>query len=106
MALNGGAVIRRQFLEQVTKLGTTGLIAVQTGCTRERQTVIFRIEGFTCITCATGLETLLSRERGVVSVVASYPKSLARVTFDPGLTTPETLAQQIQAMGFRASRAA
>lgn len=94
-------VIRRQFLERVAKAGAAGLVALEAGCSREQKTVTFMVRGFTCITCATGLETLLGRERGVISVVASYAQGKACVVFDPSRTTVQAMESSMREMGFQ-----
>jgi Cu+-exporting ATPase len=69
-----------------------------------QKTVSFRVTGFTCITCAVGLETLLQRERGVIQAKASYPGNMASITYRPGLTSEANLAGFIQSAGFKASK--
>ena len=97
-------VIRRDFLGLVAQAGVTGLCVVEAGCARTMETaVLFRVEGFTCVTCAVGLETLLGRERGVRRVTATYPEGMARVVYDADVTGEAALAEAIHAMGFRAS---
>lgn len=97
-------MIRRQFLGWAARAGAGGLVAIETaGCSQAKAAVVFRVERFTCVTCAAGLETLLGRERGVKTVTATYPEGMARVEYDAGATTAETLAGAIGEMGFRAT---
>jgi hypothetical protein len=65
---------RRKFISRVMTgvAGTTGGIGVaKAGLTladpsvTEKQTVAYAVKGFTCITCATGLEVMLCRQKGV-----------------------------------------
>ena len=72
----------------------------------EQKMVTFRISGFTCITCAVGLETLLQKERGVIRVKASYPANMATITYRPGVTSESALAEFIESVGFKASKQA
>ena len=62
-------------------LGAAGLAGCGLVAAAERSTVIYRVKGFTCVTCPVGLESLLRRERGVVRTTASYPEGMARIEF-------------------------
>jgi copper chaperone CopZ len=77
--------------------GLNPLEAVSALATR---TVIYQVEGFTCITCATGLDTLLSREKGVASSKSTYPEGKATVTFDPKQTSEQAIVTFITDLGF------
>ncbi len=76
-------MIRRRFLGMMTLAGVGGVVAMEGMDLAEQKTVTFRISGFTCITCAVGLETLLQKERGVIRVKASYPESIATRDLSP-----------------------
>ena len=98
-------MLRRRFLEVLGKAGTGGALALELGCVRDTPAAVsFQVSGFTCITCATGLETLLGREKGIVAVAASYARAHARVIYAPKLTTPSAIAEKISAMGFKAEQ--
>jgi copper chaperone CopZ len=98
-------MIRRRFLG-LTLAGLGGVVAMEGMDLAEQKTVIFRISGFTCITCAVGLETLLQKERGVIRVTASYPESIATVTYHPKLATEQSLVTFIESAGFKATKPA
>jgi copper chaperone CopZ len=98
-------MIRRRFLG-LTLAGLGGVVAMEGMDLAEQKTVIFRISGFTCITCAVGLETLLQKERGVIRVTASYPESIATVTYHPKLATEQSLVTFIESAGFKATKRA
>jgi len=98
-------MIRRRFLG-LTLAGLGGVVAMEGMDLAEQKTVIFRISGFTCITCAVGLETLLRKERGVIRVTASYPESIATVTYHPKLATEQSLVTFIESAGFKATKRA
>lgn len=98
-------MIRRKFLGMMTLAGA-GAVALEGLDLAEQKTAIFRIAGFTCITCAVGLETLLEKERGVIRVKASYPESKAVITYHPKLTSEASLVTFIEEAGFKASREA
>lgn len=98
-------MIRRKFLG-LTLTGLGGLATMEGMDLAEQKTVTFRITGFTCITCAVGLETLLEKERGVIRVKASYPESVAIVTYHPKLTSEQSLVKFIESAGFKATQQA
>jgi hypothetical protein len=39
----------------------------------ENRTVVYKVNGFTCIACAVGLEVMLRGLKGVTRANASYP---------------------------------
>jgi hypothetical protein len=59
-------MIRRKFIGLITLVSAGSMAALETVAGAEQKTVTYRISGFTCVTCAVGLETLLQKERGVV----------------------------------------
>jgi Cu+-exporting ATPase len=97
-------MIRRRFLGLATLAGVAGLVTVEGMDIAEQETVTFRITGFTCITCAVGLETLLQKEKGVVRVKASYSANTATITYHPQLTSESSLAEFIETTGFKATK--
>lgn len=93
-------MIRRKFLSLAALAGASSLAAIEGVAHTERRTVTFRITGFTCITCAVGLETLLEKERGVIRAKATYPENVATITYNPGVTSDVRLADFIATTGF------
>ena len=79
----------------------SGMVVGEAAVAGTRQTVSYQVKGFTCIACATGLETILRQQKGVIKVQASYSKANAWIEFDPGLVTEQSLKEQISDMGFR-----
>ncbi len=59
---------RRQFLCGVTTA------AAATAAPRVKRKLTYDVKGFTCVTCAIGLETMLRSLRGVTGARASYPR--------------------------------
>lgn len=106
-------MIRRQFLKLATLTGATGLVSFGALDAVEKkteaathlpiQTVDWNITGFTCVTCAVGLETMLRPQKGVVSVVASYPRAHVTIHFHPDLITEASLRSFIADLGFATS---
>jgi Cu+-exporting ATPase len=82
-----------------TLAGAAGLSAF---ADTEKKTVTWRVQGFTCITCAVGLDTLLEREKGVVSTRSSYPEAKTTIVFHPEVVTEDALKATIAEMGFHA----
>ena len=96
-------MIRRRFLGLLTLAGAGGATALSRAAraAKERATVRYRVSGFTCITCATGLETLLGREKGVLAVKASYPDGTTTVSYDAQVISQEAIVAAIERMGFK-----
>ena len=95
-------MIRRKFLGLATLAGAGSLAALSAVDAAHRQTARFAIDGFTCITCAVGLETLLLRQKGILQAAATYPEGTASVTYDTRSVTPEDILSAVASMGFRA----
>jgi copper chaperone CopZ len=96
-------MFRRHFMQRITSAGAGALAGAQTVLATERKTVTYQIRGFSCITCAVGLETMLRRRKGILQVDASYPKASVSIEFDPKLVTERLLQQYIAEMGFTAT---
>ena len=60
-------MLRRQFLAGTAITGGCALGSAKT-------TLVLHVKGFSCPTCAVGLETLLGKEPGVSEVTATYPE--------------------------------
>ena len=95
-------MIRRKFLSLMTLAGASSLATLKAANALEKKTVTWKISGFTCITCAVGLETLLQREKGIIAAKASYPDPIATVTYDPRSTSEASIVEVIETMGFHA----
>jgi Cu+-exporting ATPase len=89
-------MFRRNFLQRIAFGASVGLAA-------PNKTVTYRIKGFTCVTCAVGLDTLLQRQKGVVHSKSSYPDATTVIEFNPGLVTEKELKAFIAEMGFTAN---
>jgi anaerobic selenocysteine-containing dehydrogenase len=95
-------MFRRQFIQLATLAGAGGLSAVGAMAASEKKTVTWRIQGFSCITCAVGLDVMLERQKGVVRAESSYKDAKTTIVFHPGLVTEAALKASIADMGFRA----
>jgi Cu+-exporting ATPase len=77
-----------------------GLAPLEAVSAAAARTVIYRVKGFTCITCATGLDTLLGRQKGVASSKSTYPEGKVTVAFDPGQISEQAIVTFIADLGF------
>ncbi|MGB7188563.1 MAG: heavy metal-associated domain-containing protein [Acidobacteriaceae bacterium] len=104
-------MIRRQFLKFAAITGATGLASIGTldvlehhehEPAGETKTAQWRVRGFTCPTCAVGLETMLERQKGVKSVQATYPEAVVTVQYSPTQINEVSLRSFITDLGFTA----
>ena len=93
-------MFRRRFLQLLTMASVGGLAPLEAVSAAPTQTVIYQVKGFTCITCATGLDTLLSQQKGVASSKSTYPEGKVTVAFDPGHITEQAIVTFITGLGF------
>lgn len=93
-------MFRRSFIQRITLVGAAGLASTAGAVGAQTRTVTYQVKGFTCITCAVGLETLLRQQKGIARVNASYPSGIVRIDFDPGLVSIKELKGFIGEMGF------
>jgi Cu+-exporting ATPase len=93
-------VFRRKFLQLAT-IASVGGVAFEALATGASKTVTYRVSGFSCITCATGLDTMLGQQRGVTSSKSTYPEGKVTVRFDPSRTTEAAIIKFIADLGFR-----
>ena len=89
-------MFRRDFIHRLTLAAASA----GTGSASETRTVSYRVRGFSCLTCAVGLETLLRKQKGVLRAKASYPGGLVDIEFDPAVLTEESLRTAISEIGF------
>jgi Cu+-exporting ATPase len=106
-------MIRRQFLKLAALTSATGLASIGTLDALEHhehepfgetKTVNWRVRGFTCPTCAVGLETMLQRQKGVKSVQATYPEAVVTIQYFPAQINEASLRAFITELGFTAEQ--
>ncbi len=97
-------MIRRRFIQLLT-LGTGSLATIGAIETTAKKTVTYRVTGFTCVTCAVGLEVMLRQEKGVAWAKASYPDASVVIKYHPGEVSEDSLKNYISSMGFKAQEA-
>lgn len=64
-------------------------------------TLTLPVEGMSCAACSSRLENVLSKQPGVIAATVNLAGETASMTFDPGLTAPQNLAQAVAEAGFK-----
>ncbi|MGA3222348.1 MAG: heavy-metal-associated domain-containing protein [Acidobacteriaceae bacterium] len=93
-------MIRRRFLQLATMASAGGLAPLEVMAAGATRTVTYFVQGFSCITCATGLDTMLSRQKGVTSSRSTYPEGKVTVSFHPNQITEQAIVAFITDLGF------
>jgi copper chaperone CopZ len=93
-------MFRRRFLQLATLASVGGLAPLEAAAVGAGKTVVFHVKGFSCITCATGLDTMLGQERGILSSKSTYPEGKVTVSFDPKRTSDQAIIKFITDLGF------
>jgi copper chaperone CopZ len=93
-------MFRRRFLQLVTMASVGGLAPLEAMAAGASKTVTYQVRGFSCITCATGLDTLLSQQKGIASSKSTYPQGKVTVAFDPRQMTEQAIVTFITDLGF------
>jgi Cu+-exporting ATPase len=95
---------RRRFVQMMTLVSAGTLAALEAARIGETQTVSYRVKGFTCATCAVGLETMLRQQKGVKWVKATYHDALVVIKYDPRSVDEPALRGFIADLGFTAEQ--
>lgn len=98
-------MFRRQFVQLISLAGVGGLAATAAEAAIETRTVTYRVKGFSCITCAVGLDAMLQREKGVTWSRSSYPDGIVVINYAPREITENALRSYITDMGFTVAEA-
>jgi copper chaperone CopZ len=93
-------MIRRKFLQFAALSTAAGVGALEALAGTDHTTVVFSVKGFSCITCAIGLDTLLAKEKGVFSSDSTYPEGKVTVKFNPKVCSEHSIRARIAEMGF------
>jgi copper chaperone CopZ len=92
-------MLRRKVL-QFLAISGAGALAFEAKGTGMAKTVVYEVKGFSCITCAVGLDTLLSKQKGVLSSKSTYPEGKVTVRFDSDAIEEKSIEGFISEMGF------
>ena len=93
-------MIRRRFLQMAALSGASALAPLEAMATTAAKTAVFQVKGFSCPTCAVGLDTMFSRIKGIVSSHSTYPEGKVSVRFDPGAISEDRVRAVITDAGF------
>lgn len=93
-------MFRRRFLQLVTMASVGTLAPLEVMSAGASQTVIYSVKGFSCITCATGLDTMLGQQKGITSSKSTYPEGKVTVSFDPHQISEQAIIAFITDLGF------
>jgi copper chaperone CopZ len=94
------AMFRRQFVQFVATLGASSVATIAAADTEGMKAVTYVVKGFSCVTCAVGLDTMLGKQKGVAWSKSSYPDGIAKIQFDPKEVTEAQIKAFISEMGF------
>ncbi len=99
-------MLRRRFIQAIALSSVGALSAVETvAASGARTKLVLEVKGFTCPTCAVGLDTLLGKEKGILSSHSTYPEGKVTVVYDPGQSSEKTIRAFIAGMGFTVTAA-
>jgi len=93
-------MIRRKFLQLMTLSSAGALVSLEAVAGGAVQTIVLQVKGFTCITCAVGLDTMLERTKGVVSSHSTYPEGKVTVRFNANSDAENAIRAVIADAGF------
>ncbi len=93
-------MFRRKFLQLITAVGVAGVTHLYGVASTRTVTVSYQVRGFTCVTCAVGLDTILKRQPGIAESHSTYPEGKVTLTFQPEQITEKTIVGLISEMGF------
>ena len=93
-------MLRRQFVQFLAVFGTGSVAAIGAAGAKGTKTVTYLVKGFSCVTCAVGLDTMLQKQKGVASSKSTYPDGIVTIKFDPQEVTEKSLKELIGEMGF------
>jgi copper chaperone CopZ len=67
---------------------------------KENTSVTWTVKGFSCITCAVGLETILRQQEGITRATATYPSGRVQVGFNSSAIAVQRIKQLVEDAGF------
>jgi copper chaperone CopZ len=93
-------MFRRRFLQMMTIASVGSLAPLEAMSAGTSKTVTYFVKGFSCITCATGLDTMLAQQKGIVASKSTYPEGKVTVRFDTAQTSEQAIVAFITDLGF------
>jgi Cu+-exporting ATPase len=91
---------RRRFVKMMALAGAGTVAAAGLTHAGETKKVAWHVKGFTCVTCAVGLETMLREQKGVKWVKATYPEGQVTIHYVPASVNETRLREYISELGF------
>jgi Cu+-exporting ATPase len=92
-------MFRRRFLQFLTLSGA-GALAFEASGKGLAKTVIYQVRGFSCVTCSVGLDTMLGKQKGILSSKSTYPEGKVIVSYDSDAIDEKSIRASIAEMGF------
>jgi copper chaperone CopZ len=93
-------MFRRRFLQLVALSGTGALATLDAIGVVSDRSATYLVEGFSCPTCAVGLDTMLGKQNGIVSSKSTYPEGRVTVRYKSDLIAETAVRAFITEMGF------
>ena len=93
-------MFRRQFVQFLATLGASSVATIGAADAKGMKTVTSILKGFSCATCAVGLDTMLGKQKGIAWSKSRYPDGITKIQFDPKEVTEVQLKAFISEMGF------
>jgi copper chaperone CopZ len=93
-------MFRRQFVQLIAAVGTGSVASIAAAEAKGTETVTYRVKGFSCVTCAVGLDTMLQKQKGIASSKSTYPDGIVIIKFDSQQVSDQSLRAFIADMGF------
>jgi copper chaperone CopZ len=93
-------MFRRQFVQFLAVFGAGSVATIAAADTKGTKTLTYVVKGFSCITCAVGLDTMLQKQKGVAWSKSTHPEGIVTIKFDPLEVTEKSLKGFIGEMGF------
>jgi len=93
-------MFRRQFVQFFAALGTSGVATLAIAETEGTNSVTYVVKGFSCVTCAVGLDTMLQKQKGIARSQSTYPDGIVKIQFDGKKVQEKEIQAFINEMGF------
>jgi len=90
----------------MTFASANSLASIESLAAEPTRTAAYQVKGFSCITCATGLDTMLCRQKGIKSSKSTYPAGVVTVCFHPGQIAEQQIVAFIEELGFTVANSA
>ncbi|UCG90777.1 MAG: copper-translocating P-type ATPase [Candidatus Heimdallarchaeota archaeon] len=90
-------------IKAVESIGYGATDRTQTGQT-DKKTVNLGITGMTCASCVNTIETVLTKQSGIIEVSVNLATEKARVTFDPEVISERQIINAVDSVGYGAKK--